>query len=227
MIEDEAIFSIMSKCFAPIDEREWQALAKGATWSGFLDGVRRAMQDEKTFGCSTGAFQRAARRCPLQDFLSAGEVRALFAPPSFDEKRQFAARHFAGGLPESAVPVESLYVRWSQSVSNQAPFSHAKGLYRGDSALYMSELIERLGLTLPEPFVSCPDHLAIELDLVAVLLRSGMREEARCFLAERFEWLTAYRMRLLALGEEASFYVGLVDVILGIRAQQGVRQASA
>ena len=39
--------------------------------------------------------------------------------------------------------------------------------------------------------------------------------------------MTAYRMRLLALGEEASFYVGLVDVILGIRAQQGVRQASA
>lgn len=227
MLEDEAIFSIMSKCFAPIDEHEWRLLTKDATWSAFLDGARRAMQDEKSFGCSTGAFQRVGRRCPLQDFLSAGEVRALFAPPTFAEKERFAARHFTGGLPESAVPVESLYGRWTRDDFNQAPFSHKTGLYRGDSALYMEEVIERLGLAVPERLAAYPDHLALELDLVAVLLRSGMQVEARQYLSERFEWLTAYRMRLLRLEDDASFYVGLVDVLLGIKAQQGAQLASA
>lgn len=221
MIEDEDIFSIMSKCFAPIDEHEWQALTKGTTWSGFLDGARRAMQDEGLFGCAHGTIQRVGRRCPLQDFLSAGEVKALFAPPTFAEKERFAARHFTGGLPESAVPVESLYVRWSHDEAARTPFSRTTGLYQADSALYMGDLIGRLGLELPKRFSACPDHLALELDLVAVLLRSGMRDEARQYLSERFEWLTAYRMRLLSLTDDTSFYVGLVDVLLGIRAQQG------
>lgn len=226
MVEDEVVFSTLSKCFAPIDEGEWRALTQGAVWSGFLEGARRAIQDEKTFGCATGAIRRVGRRCPLQDFLSAGEVKALFTPPTFAEKQRFAARHFVGGLPLSAVPVESLYTRWSANESCQAPFSHKTGLYRGDSAQYMEDLIGRLGLSLPERYAAYPDHLSIELDLVAVLLRSGMREEARWYLAERFEWLTAYRMRLLRIGEEASFYVGLVDVLLGIRAQQGIQKTT-
>ena len=80
-------------------------------------------------------------------------------------------------------------------------------------------------MEVPPAFSACPDHLALELDLVAVMLRSGMREEARQFLAERFAWLTAYRMRLLALEDDARFYIGLVDVILAIRAQQTTADA--
>ena len=89
----------------------------------------------------------------------------------------------------------------------------------------VGELVERLGMEVPPAFSACPDHLALELDLVAVMLRSGMREEARQFLAERFAWLTAYRMRLLALEDDARFYIGLVDVILAIRAQQTTADA--
>ena len=40
-----------------------------------------------------------------------------------------------------------------------------------------------------------------------------------------FAWLTAYRMRLLALEDDARFYIGLVDVILAIRAQQTTADA--
>ena len=67
---------------------------------------------------------------------------------------------------------------------------------------------------------ACPDHLALELDLLAVMLRSSMNRQAEVFFLERFDWLTEYRRRLVDLGSDADFYVGLIDVIMGIRAQQ-------
>lgn len=219
MMEDAAVFSVLSKCFAPLDEEDWNRLTGGASWSEFLDGARRLLQDADGFGQVASPIGRARRRCPLQEFLSAGEVNALFVPPSYEEKQAFAARHFTGGLPESAVPVESLYSAWSCGLEG-SPFPRAHGLYRSDAAQYMREVIESFGCAVPAEFAGCPDHLALELDLVSVMLRSGMANEARVFLGERFAWLTAYRMRLLELEDDARFYVGLVDVLLGIRAQQ-------
>ena len=35
----------------------------------------------------------------------------------------------------------------------------------------------------------------------------------------RSAWLTAYRLKLVALGDEALFYLAIVDALLGIRAQ--------
>lgn len=223
MMEDEAVFSVLAQCFGPVDETEWNQLTRGPLWSDFLDGARRVMQADE-LGVQAAPLARARRRCPLQEFLSSGEVNALFAPPTYREKQAFAARHFAGGLPESAVPVESLYRAWSAG-SAPAPFSQQQGLYLGDSAHYLRELVERLGMEVPPAFAACPDHLALELDLVAVLLRSGMRKEARQFLAERFGWLTAYRMRLLALDDDARFYIGLVDVIVAICTQQATDES--
>lgn len=219
MTEDADVFSVLSQCFAPVDERAWAGLVQGSVWSEFLDASRRLLQDGRDLGSDLRPFDHAHKRCPLQDFLSAGEVDALFCPPTSVEKRAFAARHFTGGLSESAMPVESLYTTWARPRTSTL-FPQAEGMYQGESALYMEALIASLGLNVPDEFAGCPDHLALELDLVAVMLRSGMAREAQTFLAERFEWLTAYRMRLLALQDDARFYIGLVDVLLGIRAQQ-------
>ena len=62
---------------------------------------------------------------------------------------------------------------------------------------------------------------------MAVLLRSGMDAEARQFVAERFDWLTDYRLKLLKLDDDARFYISLVDVILGICAEQRAESESA
>lgn len=227
MMEDASVFSVLSKCFASVEESDWNQITQGAQWSEFLDSARRMLQDDRSFGSPVSPLGRVRTRCPLQEFLSAGEVDALFLPPSFDAKCRFAARHFTGGLSESALPVESLYTTWSKNVSEQTPFPQAKGLYLGDSAQYMRALIESLDLQVPPEFTGCPDHLALELDLIAVMLRSGMQVESRLFLNERFGWLTAYRMRLLSLGDEARFYIGLVDVLVGIQAQQSSAEVDA
>ncbi len=126
-MEDEAVFSVLAQCFGPVDESSWNQLAGSSLWSDFLDGARRAMQDAE-LGVQAAPAARARKRCPLQEFLSSGEVNALFAPPTYEEKQAFAARHFTGGLPESAVPVESLYRTWSAGAA-PAPFSQQQGLY--------------------------------------------------------------------------------------------------
>lgn len=214
---DEEMLSVVSKCFAPVDEGEWAEIVSAPLWSEFLDAARRRLQDEQRLGDPLSFRTKMRSRCPLQDFLSAGEVDALFRPPSFEEKRSFAARHFTGGLATSALPVESLYCRDAKRVVGGTVLSR-ESAYMGNSALYMRETIERMGLSVPPEFVACPDHLSLELDLAAVLLRSGMAQEANAFFVERFEWLGRFRMRLIDLGDQASFYVGLVDVLVGMRA---------
>ena len=45
-------------------------------------------------------------------------------------------------------------------------------------------------------------------------------------MAERFDWLTDYRLKLLKLDDDARFYISLVDVILGICAEQRAESES-
>ena len=53
--------------------------------------------------------------------------------------------------------------------------------------------------------------------MTAVLLRSGMRHQALTFVRERFAWLESYRQQLLKIDDDdASFYIGLVDAVMGI-----------
>lgn len=224
MIDDAAVFSILSKCFVAGDEAEWAELTAPDAWAEFLDGVRLILQNGRILGDDASVFERMrAKRAPLQDFLAQDEVDALFCPPSYEGKCRFIARHFTGGLPESAMPVESLYASWDAlDVSPCSCSGDGKhgGRYLGKSAQYMRALVERMGMTVPKQYSDMPDHLALELDAVAVMLRSGMANEARMFLAERFFWLADYRKRLLRVGERARFYVCLVDVIIGFCAEQ-------
>ncbi len=112
MMDDAAVFSILSKCFAPVDKAEWENLSAREVWAEFLDGARFILQNGGSLGLDKSpADYRRGNHAPLQDFLSECEVCALFCPPTYEEKRQFAARHFTGGLPESALPIESLYFR--------------------------------------------------------------------------------------------------------------------
>ena len=180
-------------------------------WAEFMDGVRRLLQDDTRFGKQASLIERMRMcSCPCRNSFPPTRSTSCSALRFSMRSRGFAARHFTGGLPQSAIPVESLYTDWNPDNVNPL-IGKQKGLYLGASARYMRALIEQLGLEVPAEYADCPDHLALELDLVAVLLRSGMDAEARQFVAERFDWLTDYRLKLLKLDDDARFYISLVD----------------
>lgn len=216
-MEDQAVFSVLAQCFGPVGQQEWEELTTAALWNDFLSAVRGLLQDDRPLGEDAPGIARLASRRPLQEFLAERELKALFLPPSFEERERFAARHFTGGLPGSTLPVESLYQPQAGGTCQQA--GKEGGMYLGEPARYVQDVARRMGMAIPAAFAACPDHLALELDMVAVLLRSGLRQEARQFLMERFAWLTAFRKRLIAMAD-ASFTIALVDVVLGIRTQQ-------
>jgi TorA maturation chaperone TorD len=206
----DEVFTTISQCFAPVDESVWNEFTRYARWKSFIDGCTDAMCGQD------------ATHPELPDFLSDAEIDALHNPPTYEQKQQFAACHFTGGLPESAMPVESLYETWTNRTEEGMLFPQAKGLYGGDAAEYMDALIESMGLTLPDMFKGCPDHIAMETDMAALLFRSNLQAQATSFVAERFKWLTAYRMRLLEIKDNARFYIGLIDVLTGIAATYDV-----
>ncbi len=217
---DAAVFSIISRCFTNTSREEWEQLTTGFMWADFLDDVRGLTQTGRRLGDIERPIERLKPQRPLQDALSNQEVGALFTPPTYEEKCSFAARHFTGGLPESAMPVESLYVEWQPDIHGETLFSRAKGFYLANTATYMADMIEAVGGSIPSAFSACPDHLSLELDFAAVLLRSFLVAEAQQFIVERLAWLTAYRMKLLSLHDDASFYIALVDVLIAVREQQ-------
>lgn len=217
-MNDATVFSIFSRCFIMTDRDEWEALSTGGFWEEFLSGVRGLLQNDRPIGLASASIKQIRRGEPFSEFLAEPEVRALFAPPSFEGKRNFAARHFTGGLPCSAPPVESLHTTWSKS--GDGAFAGRTGLYMGDAAVYMNDLANSMGIDIPPRFASTPDHLAVELEFISLMLDAGMTKEARSFCIERLEWLGSYRSKLIAIGVPALFYLAIVDLLIGIRERQ-------
>ena len=62
MMEDEVMFSVLSTCFAPVDEDEWKRVVAGTAWPDFLDAARRALQDDGALGTSPTPISEARRR---------------------------------------------------------------------------------------------------------------------------------------------------------------------
>lgn len=182
-MREEAV-TMLSWCFAPVSREEWEAATDVDAWSELL-------------GFLTGETKPSARRDAA--------LRRLAVPPTYEEKTGFASRHFTGGLPGSALPVESLYAQ-----SEAGPFDQ---VYFREPAWYMRDLAESLGLEIPASFAAYPDHLFLELDM-AVFLHAANPEDARDFVAHRFTWLPRYVARLKSINADASFYVAVIEVLM-------------
>ena len=148
-------------------------------------------------------------------YLDTSIHEALTCPLPYAEHQRFCRQHFFGGLPESALPVESLYERpeglASQTAKQGAP-------YLGNSARYMIDLISSMGLTLPHEFQAIPDHLSLECDIYTLLRDSNQKENADIFLKERFTWLDSYKNHLDSLNDPAAyFFSGLIQLLIEIR----------
>ena len=216
-MDNAEVFRTIALAFAAPTSTVWQSVTASGTWASFIDGVRRLMGSTDSFGARQSTLS-VHPNAPLQEVLTEQEVRALFVPPEAQSLQSFARRHFVGGLPNSAVPVESLYVPWARS--GETSLTHSKGHYQSSSFLYMRDLLASLGLETPDEFAGYPDHLVVQLEVLAFLMEEGEGSNAAQFFLERFSWLSDYRPRLVALGSEAHFHLALVDILLAIHARQ-------
>lgn len=193
------VFDVLAASFADVDREEWSALTSYAAWSSFIESCEALGREE----CHE-----------LGELLASRELKALRHPISFEAKQRFAAKHFTGGLPASAMPVESLY---------HVQHGTGKPAYDGPSAAYMRSLIEQMGMKVPDAFKAYPDHLALEADLAAALYRSDP-ETADAFVSQRFTWLHDFRMKLVMLDDEdKAFYCALIDLALALAECGGAR----
>lgn len=112
------------------------------------------------------------------------------SPPGFESYRHFANHGLTPGMRLAALPVESLYLPWSELPDAQG--GNVRGHYRGDHAVHIEELCTRLGIGIPPEFRAMPDHLALLAELLAFLDEHAPAPEARAFARDHFAWLPYY-----------------------------------
>ena len=184
-----AVLRALSCVFGPFDREAWIELTEDDTWGSFLSAA-------KAMVAKRGEMPSAA----------ASVFSALRIAPSADEHHSFAARCLTGGLPSSAIPVESFY--------HFGEGGRRCARYLQDPALYMESVFKSLGLEVPRAFVAMPDHLSLELEVVALYWDLGLEDQAKSFLRERTGWLPAYRQRLAEVAGSNGFYACCIDLIL-------------
>lgn len=160
-------------------------LSDDAYADAVADGVWAAFKLE-----AAGLVSDGAERARLQEALE---------PLDAESYASFRNEVLVAGMPFSALPVESLYKRWSEAEGNA--FGAARGLYLGDPARHMLALYEQLAIEVPREFASMPDHLSLELELLGLLLEAGSIEAARTFVADHLDWLADYDKALASRAE--------------------------
>lgn len=167
----------------------------------------RQSEEEYREACAPDAWE-PVRQAFAGDRGNAVSADAL-EPLAWPLRRVLQNEVLVAGMPLAALPVESLYRPWSQAPRNN--YGAQRGMYLGDAAQHMQALYDALGIEVPEAFAAMPDHLTLELDLLALLLESGNEKAARELVADHFGWLGDYDKALAARSEEAERAQALDD----------------
>lgn len=99
------------------------------------------------------------------------------------------ARLFDQWEGEKISLVESTYKPWTMDKECRMVFAASKGLFMGDCALHMREIYQQLSLEVPEAFRSMPDHLVLELELLALLYKSASNAQIERFIGDHLDWI--------------------------------------
>ena len=107
----------------------------------------------------------------------------------FQELKRLYWDAFAGPVASKVTPVESVYRRWSEDPASDSPIAKLKGYLMSDRALHMQELYRQAGLSFPPEVAATPDHLALELEFMALLSEKANFETQAEFCTDHLDWL--------------------------------------
>lgn len=114
----------------------------------------------------------------------------------FQSFKQEFVRCFIGFNEASAIPVESVYKKWTNDESAQTIIAGQKGYLMGDAAVHIRYLLEKFQIIIPPQFQQKPDHLAILLELLCFFMDSIGDKEIYQFMSEHFDWLPEFYDKL-------------------------------
>ncbi|MFZ5815562.1 MAG: TorD/DmsD family molecular chaperone [Bacillota bacterium] len=147
--------------YAP-DAESWEPVCAG-DWSREIEAVLRALGLDLAVPPSLG---------PRPCHQAVAEYREALAAPGHPVR-----------------PVESLYKPWTTDPSAGLPIAAEKGWLGGDPAAHLRALYAELGVELPPGLAHAPDHLALELELMAWLVEEGTPEQQELFRRQHLDWL--------------------------------------
>lgn len=126
---------------------------------------------------------------------------------SWEARSAFQNELLVSGMPLAAMPVESLYKPWSAQAGNA--FGASRGLYLGDPARHLDDVYRALAIDVPGAFASMPDHLTLELELMAMLLVAGNERAVRELATDHLDWLDDYDAALAVRADMVAQNVAL------------------
>jgi putative dimethyl sulfoxide reductase chaperone len=121
---------------------------------------------------------------------------------------------------QAAIPVESLYKKWTMDDTCTLPIAKSKGYLQGDSALHIQFILDKLQIYIPLEYWGMPDHLAILLELLSFFIEHAQENFTEEFLADHFDWLADFERKLAEVSAHP-FYPRvtrfLIDVLGSLR----------
>lgn len=86
-------------------------------------------------------------------------------------------------------PVESIHKIWTTDPTACLPIAHERGWLGGDAAAHLRALYAAMQITIPPDFQHAPDHLALELEFMSLLVEQGTPEQQALFRTQHLDWL--------------------------------------
>ena len=154
--------------FSSLSEQEYAEVRENPAWDAVCAASSQEAADpaeRETLGCA----------CAL---------------PDWPQRSLLQNEVLVSGMPLAAMPVESLYKPWSSDSRNA--YGSQRGLYRGEPARHMQSVYASLDIEVSERFAAMPDHLTLELELLALLLEAGNAAAAATVAFEHLDWLDDY-----------------------------------
>jgi TorA maturation chaperone TorD len=121
-------------------------------------------------------------------------------------------RLFSGGEKESISLIESPHKPWTQDPECRLSFAREKGFLKGDAALHMEAIFQKLCIEVPEPFRDCPDHLVVELEFLSALYGKATDREVKQFIQDHLDWIPQLKKEMMELRSH-SFYLSAIELL--------------
>jgi TorA maturation chaperone TorD len=174
------LFGLLSAFWQPPDELFWNNLADGS-----VDA-------------------ELANFSQLAGFPPVSTPPVLFQQtlPKLDALKLFYLRCFIGIGKQSALPVESIYKKWTEDSTVRLPIAGSTGYLMGDPALHAQYLLDHYELQVPPDYRMMPDHLLLLLELLSFMLENRPIAETDLFLRQHFDWLDSFSEALEAIDIE-------------------------